>query len=211
MKLVPVQRYCPVRNQRNSVIPDTHRIISCHDDRCDLIMSYHDLRDQNCQIVGCQSALFGGGRIRDWWCRSWWTTLVQQWNNVGAGQQRCIITWSWFQCSVTALRRINVTASFQYSSYHDDRCDLIMSYHDLRDQNCQIVGCQSALFGGGRILDWWCRSWWTTLVQQWNNVGAGEQRCIITWSWFQCSVTALWGINEHRHPNIHRIIKLSRW
>ena len=30
---------------------------------------------------------------------------------------------------------------------------LIKSYHDQRDKNWQIGGCQSALFVGGRILD----------------------------------------------------------
>ena len=35
------REYCTARNQRNTDIPDTHRIIRFHDDRCNLSMSYY--------------------------------------------------------------------------------------------------------------------------------------------------------------------------
>ena len=54
----------------------------------------------------------------------------------------------------TALRGISVTPTFRrIISFHDDRCYLIMSYHDLRDQSRQIVGYRFALFVGDRIRD----------------------------------------------------------
>ena len=108
IKLVAVQRYYTGRNQRNTVI--TTCIGPAVVMMCYLIKSYHDLRDQNWQIVGCQSALFVGGRILD-------MIMSELVNNDGAaGEQRCISAWSWFQCSVTALWGISVTPSSKHTS-----------------------------------------------------------------------------------------------
>ena len=37
----------------NTVIPTYIGLSNCHDDRCYFFMFYHDLHDQNRQIVGC--------------------------------------------------------------------------------------------------------------------------------------------------------------
>ena len=80
----------------------------------------------------------------------------------------------------------------------------IMIY-EIKIDNLFVVNQLCLLEAGSEIRLY--RNWWTTMDQQWNNIGAGEQRCSSTWSWFQCrEYCTVWNQRNTDIPDTHRII-----